>query len=252
MPPIDTSSLANVPRELIVSAVTDSAAAGRVALVTGASSGIGAATARVLAERGMRVVVNYLRSREAAEAGAADIRAAGGHAMAIQADVREAAAVAAMIERVAAAWGGVDVLVGNALTPYAIKPFEDMTWDLGLLIQVRLADGPSVWIDFRKKPYRFLAESEEAASHVLTVDSAGRQVNRLGYSRGYSAAEYYLLPIDECYKLVGLIRMHWKGLSGGTEVWKALGEFFTDVKARSVEVSVEVKEASQIEEESHA
>ncbi len=50
--------------------------------------------------------------------------------------------------------------------------FEDMTWDLGLLIQVRLADGPSVWIDFRKKPYRFLTESEEAASHVLTVDSA--------------------------------------------------------------------------------
>src|SRR6202034_670881 len=37
--------------------------------------------------------------------------------------------VAAMIERVAAAWGGVDVLVGNALTPYAIKPFEDMTWE---------------------------------------------------------------------------------------------------------------------------
>jgi UDP-MurNAc hydroxylase len=50
--------------------------------------------------------------------------------------------------------------------------FEDMTWDLGLMIQVRLADGPSMWIDFRKKPYRFLTESEEAASHVLTVDGA--------------------------------------------------------------------------------
>ncbi|HTC57550.1 MAG TPA: DUF5947 family protein [Candidatus Sulfotelmatobacter sp.] len=86
----------------------------------------------------------------------------------------------------------------------------------------------------------------------MESDVEGLLVNRLGYSRGYSAAEYYLLPIDECYKLVGLIRMHWKGLSGGTEVWKALGEFFTDVKARSVEVSVEVKEASQIEEESHA
>ena len=65
----------------------------------------------------------------------------------------------------------------------------------------------------------------------------GLLVNRLGYSRGYSAAEYYLLPIDECYKLVGLIRMHWKGLSGGTEVWKELGEFFTNVKARAVEIS---------------
>jgi hypothetical protein len=82
----------------------------------------------------------------------------------------------------------------------------------------------------------------------------GLLVNRLGYSRGYSAAEYYLLPIDECYKLVGLIRMHWKGLSGGTEVWRELGEFFKSVKARSVEVPVgtKTKEASRIEEESHA
>jgi hypothetical protein len=47
---------------------------------------------------------------------------------------------------------------------------------------------------------------------------------------------------------VGLIRMHWKGLSGGTDVWKELGEFFTSVKARSVEV----KQTSQVEEESHA
>lgn len=61
-------------------------------------------------------------------------------------------------------------------------------------------------------------------------------VNRLGYSRGYSAAEYYLLPIDECYKLVGLIRMHWKGLSGGTDVWRELGEFFASLKGKAVEI----------------
>ena len=101
----------------------------RVALVTGASSGIGAATARLLAARGMRVVVNYLHSGQAAEDVAAGIGAADGQAMAIQADVREAAAVEAMIERVEAVWGGVDVLVHNALTPYAIKPFRDMTWE---------------------------------------------------------------------------------------------------------------------------
>jgi uncharacterized protein DUF5947 len=86
----------------------------------------------------------------------------------------------------------------------------------------------------------------------MESDVEGLLVNRLGYSRGYSAAEYYLLPIDECYKLVGLIRMNWKGLSGGTEVWKKLGEFFTNVKARSVETPVEIKEASRMEEESHA
>jgi 3-oxoacyl-[acyl-carrier protein] reductase len=102
---------------------------GRVALVTGASSGIGAATARLLAERGMRVVINYLHSGQAAEQVVAEIEAAGGQAMAVQADVRETAAVQTMLERVGAAWGGVDVLVHNALTPYAIKSFQDMTWE---------------------------------------------------------------------------------------------------------------------------
>jgi 3-oxoacyl-[acyl-carrier protein] reductase len=101
---------------------------GRVALVTGASSGIGAATARLLAARGMRVVVDYLHSNQAAEEVVAGIEAAGGQAMAVQADVRDAAVVETMVERVGAAWGGIDVLVHNALTPYAIKPFQDMTW----------------------------------------------------------------------------------------------------------------------------
>jgi hypothetical protein len=58
-------------------------------------------------------------------------------------------------------------------------------------------------------------------------------VNRLGPTRGYSAAEYYLLPIDECYKLVWLIRSHWKGLSGGADVWKQLELFFAKLKGRS-------------------
>ena len=104
-------------------------ATSRVALVTGASSGIGAATAHLLAVRGMRVVVNYLRGGTAAEEIVAGIEAAGGQAMAVQADVRESAAVENMIEQVQAAWGGIDVLVHNALIPYVIKPFQDMTWE---------------------------------------------------------------------------------------------------------------------------
>jgi hypothetical protein len=51
---------------------------------------------------------------------------------------------------------------------------------------------------------------------------------------------------------VGLIRMHWKGLSGGTEVWQELGGFFANLKTRSVDVPVEVKEGSGVEEQSHA
>jgi Family of unknown function (DUF5947) len=84
----------------------------------------------------------------------------------------------------------------------------------------------------------------------MEPDVEGLLVNRLGYSRGYSAAEYYLLPIDECYKLVGLIRMHWKGLSGGADVWRELGEFFTSVKARSVEVPPESEKIPQAGERS--
>jgi len=86
----------------------------------------------------------------------------------------------------------------------------------------------------------------------MESDVEGLLVNRLGYSRGYSAAEYYLLPIDECYQLVGVIRMYWKGLSGGTEVWQELGGYFASLKTRSVDVTVAVKEVSGVEEQSHA
>ena len=50
-------------------------------------------------------------------------------------------------------------------------------------------------------------------------------VNRVGANH-----EYYIVPIDECFRLVGLIRMHWRGLSGGAEVWKHIHEFFATCK----------------------
>ena len=58
-------------------------------------------------------------------------------------------------------------------------------------------------------------------------------VNRVGHVRGLAPAEYYLVPIDECYRLVGLIRTHWHGFSGGTEVWREIGVFFTGLKKRA-------------------
>jgi 3-oxoacyl-[acyl-carrier protein] reductase len=100
---------------------------GRVALITGASRGIGAAVARLLASRGMRVVVNYRSSRDEADEVVASIRSGGGRAMAVRADVRDRPAVAGMVEQVRVAMGEVEVLVHNALIPYAIKSFEEIS-----------------------------------------------------------------------------------------------------------------------------
>jgi hypothetical protein len=61
-------------------------------------------------------------------------------------------------------------------------------------------------------------------------------VNRVGHAHGMSRAEYYIAPLDECYKLVGLIRTNWKGLSGGTEVWTEIGRFFAELKSKSEQV----------------
>lgn len=101
----------------------------RVAMVTGASRGIGAATARVLAEHGFRVVVNYRSSAAEAEEVVAAITAAGGDAVATKADVTIADDVTAMVGDVEQRWGQVDVVVHNALIPYAITPFADLTWE---------------------------------------------------------------------------------------------------------------------------
>ena len=73
----------------------------------------------------------------------------------------------------------------------------------------------------------------------METDVEALLVNRVGKSRVNVPAEYYIVPIDECYKLVGLIRAHWRGLSGGTEVWQEIGRFFTDLKSRAVNVSEE-------------
>jgi hypothetical protein len=67
----------------------------------------------------------------------------------------------------------------------------------------------------------------------MESDVTALLVNRVGHARGSIPAEYYLVPIDECYKLVGLIRTHWRGLSGGTEVWREIGSFFAALKKRA-------------------
>lgn len=87
---------------------------GKVAVVTGASKGIGAAIAKALARDGASVVVNYASSRAGAEAVVASITAAGGRAVAVQGDVSKAAEAHALIEAAVQQFGRLDVLVNNS------------------------------------------------------------------------------------------------------------------------------------------
>ncbi|WP_214475187.1 glucose 1-dehydrogenase [Mesorhizobium sp. dw_380] len=96
---------------------------GKVAIVTGASKGIGAAIAKGLAVAGAAVVVNYVSSREGAERVVAAIEAAGGRSVAVQGDVARAADVRGLFEAAKASFGGVDILVNNAGV-FRFEPLE--------------------------------------------------------------------------------------------------------------------------------
>jgi len=75
-------------------------------------------------------------------------------------------------------------------------------------------------------------ENDNPAIREMEPEIEALLANRVGAARGV-AAQYYIVPIDECYKLVGLIRLHWHGLSGGTEVWREVTKFFTNLKERA-------------------
>ncbi len=104
--------------------------AGRVALVTGASRGIGAATAKLLAANGAAVAVNYREREDAARAVVDEILRGGGKAVALRADVRDEGEVRGMVEAAARRLGApVDTLVVNAAIGFPVKPFVEYRWE---------------------------------------------------------------------------------------------------------------------------
>jgi len=136
--------------------------AGQVALVTGASRGIGASIARELAQAGAKVVVNYASSPAAAEAVVAETQSAGGQAWTHQANVAEEEQVEAMVKAVLEKEGRLDVLVNNA----------GITRD-GLLMRMKSADWQSV-IDLNLSGV-FLCT--RAVSRAMLKARSGRIIN---------------------------------------------------------------------------
>jgi len=78
-----------------------------------------------------------------------------------------------------------------------------------------------------------LSAWEELESYNPVLEGMQRDVEALLVNRIRGAREHFLVPIDECYSLVGLIRMHWRGLSGGREVWDKIDRFFEELRERS-------------------
>ena len=175
----------------------------RVAIVTGAGGGLGRQHALALASRGAKVVVNDFgrlasegSAQSAADAVVAEIRAAGGHAIASRASVTDAAAIARMVEDALAAWGRVDILVNNAGI-LRDKSFGKMTLeDFRAVIDVHLIGAVictrAVWATMRAQKYGRI---------VMTTSSSGLYGN-FGQAN-YGAAKMALVGLMLTLSLEG-------------------------------------------------
>jgi NAD(P)-dependent dehydrogenase (short-subunit alcohol dehydrogenase family) len=144
---------------------------GKVALITGASRGIGKGIAEVFAEEGADVAVNYVASGEAAEAVAAWIRSQGRRAMTVKADVANRAEVEAMIDQVWKELGPIDILVNNAGIE-TIVPFLDLTDDQWTrLVDVNLR---GEWLCSQVFCKRAIAESRKGSIVMIGSIQAGK------------------------------------------------------------------------------
>ncbi|SFF44704.1 3-oxoacyl-[acyl-carrier protein] reductase [Actinacidiphila alni] len=199
---------------------TESSTGGKVAVVTGASRGIGRATAERLADDGYAVVVGYAGGRAAAEETVAAIEAKGGRALAAQADVADEEAVAAVFDAAEAAYGGVDVVV-HAAGRMDLAPVADYDLDLfdrqqrtnvrGTFVVLqqaarRLRDGGSVLtfsssvVGLAFPGYAAYAASKgavEAMTLIVARELRGRNINVNAVAPGPTATDLFLDGKDE-------------------------------------------------------
>jgi NAD(P)-dependent dehydrogenase (short-subunit alcohol dehydrogenase family) len=168
---------------------------GRVAIVTGAGSGLGREHALFLARRGARVIVNDL-VRAAADNVVADIKAAGGAAMPFAASVTDEAAVASMVETAMREWGRIDILISNAGI-LRDKSFAKMSLDdFRLIVEVHLMGSvicaKAVWEQMRQQQYGRI---------VMTTSSSGLYGN-FGQAN-YSAAKLAIVGLMQTLAIEG-------------------------------------------------
>jgi 3-oxoacyl-[acyl-carrier protein] reductase len=207
----------------------------KVAIVTGAAGGIGAAVSERLAKDGFTVIVNYAGKAQPAEALVRKIEAAGGKALAHQADIGDAEAVRKMFEAAETAFGGVDVLINNAgimqLAPIADS--DDAMFDRQISVNLkgtfntlreaarRLRDGGRI-VNFSSSVtgllqpgygvYAATKAAVEAMTSILTKELRGRNITVNAIAPGPTATKLFLdgkpqAVIDHLAKLAPLERL---------------------------------------------
>ena len=207
----------------------------KIALVTGASRGIGAAVARRLALDGFTVVINYAGDVAAAETLARDIDASGGHALAVQADVSDPAAVRQLFDAAESSFGAMDVLVNNAgiMQLANLADADDKMFDRQIAVNLkgsfntlreastrlrgggRIINFSSSVVGLLQPGYGVYAATKaavEAMTSVLAKELRGRNITVNAVAPGPTATELFLNGkspelIDRLAKLAPLERL---------------------------------------------